>query len=59
MGVGGGRPSVQPSAVIAEVTRLKSNIPLAERTTLCYGDFHWRNLLVGDGELQLPWIEKR
>lgn len=41
-----------PQPVIAElITWLKRNIPRAERTTLCHGDFHTENVLARDGRI--------
>ncbi len=44
--------------LIAElITWLRKNIPLAERTTLCHGDFHAENVLARDGQIitMLDW----
>ncbi|MCK4351186.1 MAG: phosphotransferase family protein, partial [Candidatus Krumholzibacteria bacterium] len=41
-----------PQPVVAElITWLKRNIPRAERTTLCHGDYHSRNFLTRDGRI--------
>ena len=47
-----------PQPTIAElITWLKRNIPRAERTTLCHGDFHSRNFLTRDSRIvaTLDW----
>lgn len=47
-----------PQPVMAELfSWLKKNIPSAERTTLCHGDFHVRNLLTRQGKVvaTLDW----
>ena len=41
-----------PQPVMAElICWLKRNIPPAERTTLCHGDYHSRNFLARDGRI--------
>lgn len=41
-----------PQPVVAElVSWLRRNIPTAERTTLCHGDYHSRNFLARDGRI--------
>jgi aminoglycoside phosphotransferase (APT) family kinase protein len=41
-----------PQPVMAELlTWLKRNIPQLERTTLCHGDYHLRNVLARDGRI--------
>lgn len=47
-----------PQPVMAEIICwLKRNIPPAERTTLCHGDYHSRNFLARDGRITgvLDW----
>jgi len=47
-----------PQPVMAELfSWLKRNVPRAERTTLCHGDFHVRNLIAHDSQVvaTLDW----